>query len=297
LQFSIDQVLCFYSARWHGILAPGEVHKPGVFRKTLMESESLKFSYLKGLWIIIGYLILFKALIMGVFQTLIPQNDDTLYKSILPFSLEALSVLFLIWLLRFDIRRKYESDFNFNIMGNFKIQILIVMVALITGYFFAFRSSLGLLTDQISMGDYFTRFLNTKEKEYAINPWPIRLSMVVLTPVFEEAVIRGVVLRAFLNQYKPMYAILFSGILFGITHIMPAQIIGAVIFGILIGYVYFATGSLLLCILIHALHNALAIYADSIHFEFNLISFAWGFLLFLVAAYLFIRLIPEKSYL
>jgi uncharacterized protein len=262
-----------------------------------MVSEKLKFSYLKGFWIIIGYMILYKALIMGVFQILITENNNSQFMSFFLFPLEALSVLMLIWLLRFEVRRKYEIGFTFEIMGYFNTRILKVLLVSTIGYFFAFRSSLGLLTDLIPMGESLTRFLETKTQDYATNPWPIRLSMIVLAPLFEETVVRGVVLRAFLNHYKPMYAILFSGILFGISHILPGQIMGAVIFGILIGYVYFATRSLLLCILIHAFHNALAIYAGSIHFAFNPTSFAWSFPLFLVSAWLFMQLLPERSYL
>ncbi len=253
-----------------------------------MESENLKFSFLRGLWIIICYLVFYKIIIMKVFQIFTMEYITGVSKSVLDISLETLSVLILIWLLRLEVRRKYDKGFIYDFAGNFDLKLLIVLIASTVGYFFAFRSSLGLLTDQLPMGDQFTRYFDSKMQDYAINPWPLRLSMVILAPVLEETVFRGVVLRGFLNNYKPVYAITLSGLLFGISHFMPPQIIGATIIGILIGFVYFATRSLVLCILVHAFHNGLVVYIDFIQFEFSLVSFIWGFLLFVVTVWLYI---------
>jgi len=260
-----------------------------------MESENLKFSFLRGLWIIICYLVFYKIIIMKVFQVFTMEYITGVSKSVLDISLETLSVLILIWLLRLEVRRKYDKGFTYDFAGNFDYKLLIILIASTVGYFFAYRSSLGLLTDQLPMGDQLTRFLDTKTQEYAINPWPIRMSMFILAPVLEETVFRGVVLRGFLNIYKPVYAITLSGLLFGISHFMPPQIIGATIIGILLGFIYFATRSLLLCILGHAFHNGLAFYIEFIQFKFNLVSFIWGFLLFMFTVWLYLRRIKLRA--
>jgi uncharacterized protein len=259
-----------------------------------MESENLKFSFLRGLWIIICYLVLYKMIIMKVFH-IFSMEYISVSKSVLDVSLETLSVIILIWLLRLEVRRKYDKGFTYDFAGNLDFKLLIVLIAFTIGYFFAFRSSLGLVTDQLPMGEQFTRYFDSKMQEYAINPWPLRLSMVILAPVIEETVFRGVVLRAFLNYYKPVYAIILSGFMFGFSHFLPPQIIGAVIIGILIGYVYFATRSLLLCIMVHIFHNGLVVYIDFIQFEFSLVSFIWGFLLFGVTVWLYIRRIKMQG--
>jgi membrane protease YdiL (CAAX protease family) len=220
-----------------------------------MESENLRFSFLRGLWIIICYVIFYKAILTGVFQVFTMEYITGVSKSVLDVSLETLSVIILIWFLRFEVRRKYDKGFTYDFAGNF----------------------------------------DSKMQDYAINPWPLRLSMVILAPVIEETVFRGVVLRGFLNNYKPVYAIILSGLMFGFSHFLPPQIIGAVIIGILIGYVYFATRSLLLCILVHVFHNGLAVYIDFIQFEFSLVSFIWGFLLFGVTVWIYIRRIKMQG--
>jgi len=254
-----------------------------------MKSESLKFSFLRGLWIIICYVIFYKAIITGVFQIFSIEYVTGVNKSVLDVSLETLSVIILIWFLRFEVRRKYNKGFTYDFAGNFDVKLLIILIASTIGYFFAFRSSLGLLTDQLPIGDQFTRYIDSKMQDYTINPWPLRMSMVILAPVIEETVFRGVVLRGFLNYYKPVYAIILSGLMFGFSHFLPQQIIGAIIIGILIGYVYYATRSLLLCIMVHIFHNGLVVYIDFIKFEFSLVSFIWGFLLFLVTFWLYLR--------
>ena len=101
---------------------------------------------------------------------------------------------------------------------------------------------------------------------------------VVIAPVTEEIVFRGLILRGLLGRWRPMAAILFSSGLFALVHFNPAQAPVALLLGLLTGWLYARTRSLGLCILAHALNNA-ASYLTWFPFEvtgFNAITEAEG---------------------
>ena len=101
---------------------------------------------------------------------------------------------------------------------------------------------------------------------------------VVIAPVTEEIVFRGLILRGLLGRWRPMAAILFSSGLFALVHFNPAQAPVALLLGLLTGWLYARTRSLGLCILAHAPNNA-ASYLTWFPFEvtgFNAITEAEG---------------------
>lgn len=81
----------------------------------------------------------------------------------------------------------------------------------------------------------------------------------VSAPVLEEVLFRGILLTGLLRNYRPWVAIAQSALLFGLFHMNPAQIISAGIMGLLVGWLYYRTQSLLLCIVVHALNNMIAL--------------------------------------
>jgi membrane protease YdiL (CAAX protease family) len=88
----------------------------------------------------------------------------------------------------------------------------------------------------------------------------IALAVVVVAPIFEEALLRGLLTRGYLRKTTPFKAILFSGLIFGAMHIYPVHVFFASIMGFCLGYVYYRTRSLGLVILIHFINNAVSYY-------------------------------------
>ncbi|MDR0659140.1 MAG: CPBP family intramembrane metalloprotease, partial [Mediterranea sp.] len=86
-----------------------------------------------------------------------------------------------------------------------------------------------------------------------LSGWPGILSIAVFGPVLEELMFRGAITAALLKKYGPMKAIVLSALVFGIIHINPAQVITATLIGLLLGWIYYKTASLIPCILIHIL--------------------------------------------
>lgn len=81
------------------------------------------------------------------------------------------------------------------------------------------------------------------------------LTLVILAPIVEEFVFRGVFLTRFAAKTSMWGGILISSLLFGVLHL---DFIGAFLFGIIASLLYLRTGNLLLPILFHMLNNALA---------------------------------------
>ena len=90
--------------------------------------------------------------------------------------------------------------------------------------------------------------------------WLGILSIAIFGPVLEELLFRGAITSALLKKYSPTKAIILSALVFGIFHINPAQIITATLIGLLLGWIYYKTASLIPCILIHILNNSLSVY-------------------------------------
>lgn len=80
----------------------------------------------------------------------------------------------------------------------------------------------------------------------------------VLIPIAEEIVFRGAILRKLLEKMgdgKHWLAILCSALLFGIAHGNSAQFVHAVLSGMLLGWLYYRTKSVVPGIVFHLINN------------------------------------------
>lgn len=84
------------------------------------------------------------------------------------------------------------------------------------------------------------------------------VSLVFIAPISEEIVFRGAILNAFNTKTNKWLAIFISALLFALVHFNPAQILHAFIMGLMLGWVYFETKSVVPCMLIHIINNGTA---------------------------------------
>jgi hypothetical protein len=85
------------------------------------------------------------------------------------------------------------------------------------------------------------------------------LSLGLLAPLSEELVMRGAVLRSLLEQLKrPWIAICLSALLFALVHMNPAQMPHAFLIGLLLGWLYWRTGSIVPGVAFHWMNNSIA---------------------------------------
>jgi hypothetical protein len=81
------------------------------------------------------------------------------------------------------------------------------------------------------------------------------IAVVIVAPLTEEPLCRGLIMGGFLRRYTAATAVLVSALLFAALHLNPYQFLTAFSLGGLLGWVFLKTGSLLPCILGHALFN------------------------------------------
>ena len=85
--------------------------------------------------------------------------------------------------------------------------------------------------------------------------------VVLVLPILNEILFRGIILKNFLKSYSPIKAILLSSLFFAIIHFNVGQVITAFISGIFLSYLYWQTSSLALCFIVHILYNGVAYFA------------------------------------
>lgn len=81
--------------------------------------------------------------------------------------------------------------------------------------------------------------------------------IVIVAPITEELLFRGIILRGLLSRHRPATAAALSAILFAVVHLNPWQFITTFVLGLMFAWFYLRTGSVTVCILAHAIHNSL----------------------------------------
>lgn len=94
------------------------------------------------------------------------------------------------------------------------------------------------------------------EESFNNSSWSVLfVKGVILAPLFEEVIYRGIILNGMLKRYSPEKAIVISALIFGFIHLNLPQGLNAFIIGLMIGTVYYYTRSLSICMLMHAANN------------------------------------------
>lgn len=168
--------------------------------------------------------------------------------------------------------------------NNSRKSMLIGIVLLFgTGFFLVSHNSVTLIQKYMTM----PKFLEEAFEGIAVSPVLMVTSIVVVAPIFEEIICRGIFLEGFLKRYNQWVALTASAILFGAIHGNLPQFLYATVLGLALGYVYMKTKSLILSIMLHALNNLAAILCAALNMnigdKFNIFYFAIGIILLVVA--------------
>ncbi len=85
------------------------------------------------------------------------------------------------------------------------------------------------------------------------------ITVVLVGPLGEEIVFRGLLHRLASEYWSPAKATLLSALIFALVHAEPWLLLGLVGLGIALSFLYEVTGSLRACWIFHALHNTIAL--------------------------------------
>jgi uncharacterized protein len=84
--------------------------------------------------------------------------------------------------------------------------------------------------------------------------------VVAITPaIVEELLFRGLIQSAFERRVVPLRAAIWTGIIFGIFHFNPFQIVPLIILGCFFGILRMRSRSMIIAMTVHFLNNALAV--------------------------------------
>lgn len=95
---------------------------------------------------------------------------------------------------------------------------------------------------------------------YGRGAWAI-VTVVVMAPLFEEVIFRGVLLESTRARYGVVAAWLLSSAIFGIVHVHPTVVVNAFVMGLVLAFIYLRTDSLWSAIILHAVNNGIAYLA------------------------------------
>jgi membrane protease YdiL (CAAX protease family) len=88
--------------------------------------------------------------------------------------------------------------------------------------------------------------------------------LVVVAPVTEELLFRGLFLHRLREGHGSVHAVLGSALCFGVFHLIPWQAVGAALVGIYLGYLLVRTRSILVSIFAHASFNLVPVLASGL---------------------------------
>lgn len=114
-----------------------------------------------------------------------------------------------------------------------------------------------------------------------INTIVISIQVIIIGPIIEELIFRKILLGKLLEKFsnRPIKAIVYSALIFGIIHLNIIQGVAAFGGGIILGLIYYYTKSIKATIFAHILNNFLIIIPNPIGIWMNLIYLIVGFYL------------------
>ena len=215
------------------------------------------------LWFLLGNLL--GSLVMLIFGAFVPPEVLQKYSMLVIYPLSFLPAMVYVAHKSqqnslFEVGYKLNSS-NFGPFKGWQIALITVgltfatMIAADLPNYWNFR----LTTLSPAMKAFYDAFLEVMNTMTGGPLWSSFLLAAIFAPIFEEWLCRGMVLRGLLTKMKPSWAIVVSALFFAVIHLNPWQALNAFILGVVMGYVYYKTGSLLLTMLIHFVNNATSV--------------------------------------
>ncbi len=172
---------------------------------------------------------------------------------------EVLVIYILAKSLHFDLRRlfhplSHEHGGAYAAKGAFWFLGVNILVSFVTSWFIFFIQQ---ITGIIPYSPNLTTPSPTEPTAMVISI----LMSVVTAPILEEILFRGIILRS-LQRFGNLFAIAVSSCLFGLWHGNMSQAIPLIAASMILGLVAIRTDSVLPCIIIHALNNAVLTIFD-----------------------------------
>lgn len=123
------------------------------------------------------------------------------------------------------------------------------------------------------------------------------LSIVLFGPIVEEIMFRGISFEYFSKIKNGWFAIIISGVIFGLWHMLPVQVVYTGFQGIVLGYIYYKKKNILFPLVIHFINNFTSelppfMNNDYVYGSINIIKF----ICIIPAAYLLVKMSKDENW-
>ena len=224
-------------------------------KKTVVSILMFFVTQLLGLVIAAGIVMAFK--IIGALKSTDSIADGPLSlammysEDIVPITLSGMLISYVLLML-FFFKKNYvrPADFVAPASGGLK------MLAMATVMIVAADFSINMLSSALGLE-------NQLEEEFlrmSSSVWAVFI-IGIAGPIIEETVFRRIVIDSLWTSYgRPWLGIVISAVLFGLVHMNPAQSVFAALIGIVYGWMYVRTGSMLPGIIAHVANNTIGVF-------------------------------------
>lgn len=186
------------------------------------------------------------------------------------------------------IRKKQEFSLKLKYKPNIREYMYALLFLL--SHLLIFSNTIGILIQKIEVSEWLIEAID----DMLIDPIIAFISLCVIAPVFEEIIYRGIILEQLSKRYSDFTSIMVSGLIFGLIHANIHQGVNAFFIGLIIGFIYIKTNSLILCMFWHFMNNFLVFISSMNASEvagdtapaFSIVQLTFGIIL-LIASYRF----------
>ena len=105
--------------------------------------------------------------------------------------------------------------------------------------------------------DFLYKLVAASNDRVIVPIWVMAVYLVIVGPLTQELLVRGLILRGFLSRYSARKAVLASALLPALIPLNPSTFSGPAMLGILLAWWFIQTRSMLPCFLGHAFYGAL----------------------------------------
>ena len=177
----------------------------------------------------------------------------------------------------FSLKFKYRTNIKEYIYGLF----------FLGAHLYIFSNTFGILIQRIEVSQ---RVVEAFDRMF-MNPITAFISICIIAPIFEEIVYRGIILEQLSKRYGMATSIIISALIFGLVHWNFHQGVNTFFVGLILGFIYLKTKSLLLCIFWHFANNFLVFIVSMYVPEavrdtapgFNITQLGLGLILFIIS--------------
>lgn len=158
-------------------------------------------------------------------------------------------IVFFMWYRRLESINRSNS-----FVKNVPFRCIGILILLGLGEYFICSGAVKLILPHFR--ELYKSYTELMKNHLVGNPIFIFISVVIVTPVCEELIFRGVIFHKARAAFPIIPAIIIQAVLFGFVHLNIIQGLYAFAGGILLGYVAYKFRSLLAPILVHMVFNA-----------------------------------------